>query len=321
MVLFGLSTTQINASTSTGVQTLAVDCEGHTPKAYVIESARVAASGGSPTDHANYFWGASDGSTEFAFSTRATDGGTATNDGSIRSGVAVLELINNMTNTSDASATHDSFDTDEIAIDWGSTPPGTAHPMNVVAFYGDLLEVDLVDHVHSNTGSDPNSVSGLSFAPNLVMSWSPQIGFPDPASGVPNWRLNHGFAYLDESGSIVQGHYASRTRSGVGINGAIGQVLRNDSISSHIDVNASGVPTYTGIVEVTSFNSDGITVEPSASGMSFAQALLMMNIGANRVALSFQDLETSTSGTGAAKKITTGWTPRYGRMVGTSIPV
>jgi len=319
MALVGFESFQIAASGSTGSQTLSTPIGGATPLAVIIEGTGATVAN-TVTNHCRQFWGGADGANTFSFSSRSEDG-QATSDCGRRASQNLLELINTTTNANAGDATLSSFAADQVNITWG-TAAAAAFLLNVTVFYGDQLQVSLVEHKHSGTASTQTSITGLGFDPNLVMSWGAQAGgaFPATAAGFNHWMWHHGIA-INQISTITQGGYSSRERDNLGITTGSGRILRNDSIASHLTVSSTGVPSLTGNLSIDSFDLGGITMSPSASSMSFNQAYLCLDTGENRLALSFQDLKTSTLGTGSPKKITTGWVPRSGRFIGTNITV
>lgn len=320
MVLFGWKTHQLALPTSSGAHAFSTDADGHTPKAVTFEGSS-GLSSGVIADGARYFWGAATDSKDLAFSVRSEDGSSGSASGRRRSGSDCIELINDTDNTNVGRASLTSFDVDEVNVNF-SVAPDAAYLTNVTVYYGDLLDVALEDHVHSAVSGTETHITGLSFQPNLALVWACQVGFPGTPGSATNWIASHGIA-IEEGGVITQGCFAGRDRSGATPHPAA-TIMHDNAIGAHIAISAAGVATFTGKVSLNSFNSDGVSVSPDAASMGYAQAYLLMNIGANKKALSFQDIETGTTGTGAsdsAKEIVTGWKPNLLRSAFAAIPV
>lgn len=313
MSLAAWRTFQIAADTAAGAQALSTPVDGETIKAVAIEVCGGVAAG-TRVDHARLGAGICDGSNVFAFSARSRDNQATSDCGRWRSSDNILEIINATANTADGIAAFDSFGTDVVNIDW-TDPPATALLLNVTVFFGDLLQIAARVHAHSATANDPSSITGLSFGPNGLLVWSGEQRFVSPAAGANNWRWYHGIAYRDPYGEISQLTYGSGERDNLSIATGVGRIMRNDSILAPVFVDGTGSASFPGHVAVQSFNADGITVAPSANSINFESAYLLFNTGANRMFVGDYDLETATGGSGAAKKITTGWKPRSGRIV------
>lgn len=319
MVLAACRTFTIPASTSSGNQVLATSIDGYTPKAVVIEMSG-APSTGSNANHARIGMGMSDGTNFNSFSSRSRDNRSTASDSGYRRGRQMMEWINSGNNNANGIASFVSFGTDKVTINW-SNPPGNTNRLMVTVFYGDLLQAFVGRLDCSATAGTPTSITSAGFRPNLAMVWSPQNGFPPTTVAGNDWYWHHGIACVNEDSVIEQWCYASRERDGLNVQTGMGRIMRNDAVLSHLTIGSTGTPTFTGDVELVSFDSGGITIEPTASGMAFGASWLLLDVGANRMACVAADLDTNTSGLGAGKKVTTGWKPQAGRIVASNVTV
>lgn len=317
MGLAGFASYQIAAATASGNQVLSTPVGGNTIRAAVIEIIGDTSLGTTAQNHLRYGVGMTDGTTTKCLSTRSRDNRTTSDAGCRAATGDIIDFINAGNNNANGVASFVSFGTDQLTINW-SNPPGAAFYMDVTVFFGDLLQAAVRQHASSSTNGGTNSISGIGFQPNMAHVYGADRGFPNPGTGVNHGRLMHGLA-VDNDGTTEQGCFCYYERDNLSIQSGIGPIFRDDAILQDITMNALGNATFNQRVRVDSWDSGGITVETLGGSGAITAAYLLLDVSQNRRTLSFQDLETATTGTGAAKKITTGWKPATGRIVGTGL--
>ena len=151
-------------------------------------------------------------------------------------------------------------------------------------------------------------VSGLGIDPRLLFAWGHDGGFPSTPGSGNNSRLYHGCAVYNETDdAIEQVCCHMHERDNLSVSTGIGNIFRDDCILQSSDISSTGNSTFNERVAVQSFDSGGWTMRTLDVASGMTAMYLAVRPGANRLALSVQDIETATTGTGAAKKLTTGW--------------
>jgi len=305
LALAGWSTYVEAASTSTGSQALSTPVSGQTIRGCVIEVTR-GVTLNAIVDHAVLGAGICDGSNVFSFSSRAEDNVNPTDTGR-RFSRNIVELSNAANNNADGVAAFTSFGTNIVNINW-TTAPAAAYLLVTTVFWGDLMECEASVQVSSSTLNGDVVVSSLGIDPRMLLVWGHDGPFTATPGSGDNARFYHGCAVYNETDDAIEQvccHYHDRDNNGLA--SAVGNTFRDDSILQSSTISAAGVATFNQRVAVQSFGAGGWTMRTLDVAASMAAMFLAVRPGANRLALSAQNIETATAGTGAAKKITTGW--------------
>lgn len=191
-----------------------------------------------------------------------------------------------------------------------------------VDFYGDDIEVAVVEFTGSASINGTASVSGLSFAPDLAIHYSHFNAFA--ADGLhADGHVSIGYAVKTLAGGIEQVCLSDHNHDRPPLSWAGATVLRDDCVVAQIDQAADGAR-----LELTSWNSDGATYTTRDVAFANVTAILFVRFKSQRrltaVVLPTSDpgggapwLDTSSSG---EKLISLGFGPAAYFMLGTTLP-
>lgn len=223
-----------------------------TPKFSLIEMTSCLTAG-TVADHAVYAIGATDGTTQRAMGVQCEDGALSANaDCRGRYDTdAVVDRTADTTNTLDAKAAHSSFGAGTHTISW-SDFPAAASLVKFVEIGGTDVSVAFADYASATSDGGVVSVSGLSFAPNMVIVYGRPTGaFANDTTWQPE-TFTLGYAVKTAAGAIEQFCFTDQNadQNSISTNGR--SIFFNNRCAGRISATADQTS-----LELTAWNSGG----------------------------------------------------------------
>jgi len=258
-------------------------------------------------------WGITDGTTSRAFSCFSQNNQATSNTGG-RIDTTTVIYFNTVAGAVGAEASFNSWITDGVRINI-DTVAAAAFIVEVTFVYGDDVSCSVKELTGSGSVNGTASVTGLSFAPTMVMAWSSINAFAaDTAFNTS--QISLGVSTLT-AGSILQGCYALHDRDNVALSSHAGGAGRTNRIAQAIAVSAVGAATDNGSLELTAFNSDGATF--TTRDVATAIPTMQLLIGTGTVPVWCGWLDIGTTSTGNKARTDPGWRPKFLGAIGSSL--
>ena len=261
----GYAVTSVAMNTSTGDQSITIDCEGNVPKAVAIFATRATALS-TPTGGAMLSVGFSDGTNTRCAANMAEDGAAVAVYNAGKSFPAIDGVIVRvLATTSEATDGEASippisgpvFAVNSVTININDAPT-SAVLLEVWAFYGDDLQAAVGTVVAPNSFEGTATVSGLAFRPRVVLGFAATGGFGTSSA---NAQGSFGAAVLNTDGSVQgqfgDGFFERQTPTTATVPGG---GIRDDSWIQRITVTAGGTLTEQARAAVTEGFADGFEV-------------------------------------------------------------
>lgn len=160
--------------------------------------------------------------------------------------------------------------TDGARLSWSAGAGNTRG--QAIFFFGDGVQSANTDIAGSATVGGTASISGLSFAPDVVFVASCNQAFDTDASGTPG-HISFGFAAREtdtQACSAICGENARNPTSA-------GSITRDDCVAVAL-TSSAGTITEGARLSVSSWNSDGVTFTTSHTNASVSVAALCLKL-------------------------------------------